>query len=397
VALPLGPVRARIVRTVAVVVALLCGAVLAASAPAGLADDVSGLSDPAAAGASAVRLTLPERRLTMAFTGDILPHSPLVRRALDNGGGQTYDFSPMFAAVAPVLSAYDLAICHLETPVAPPGEPLSVYPLYGVPASITTAIAAAGYDRCSTASNHTIDRGVRGVDATVDALEAAGVAQSGMARSPQEAVAEVFEVNGIRLAHLSYTYGLNGLRLPRGQQWRTALIDPVRIVADAVDARSRGAQLVIVSMHWGNEGTSRLSTQQRSVADAVTASGAVDLIVGHHAHVVQPIEMVNGRWVVYGLGNFLSNMPTGNFRMAQSQDGAIAVATVLEWPDGRLTVDTPRILPTWVDRGSGWVIRSVLHELDAPATDPALRQLLVGSWWRTAVVLGPHIGGVSDR
>lgn len=373
----------------------LCAASVAAAPPVGRADDVADLSGHATAEASAVRTSLPQRRLTMAFSGDILPHSPIVRRAFANGGGQFHDFSPMFAAVAPVLSAFDLAICHLETPVAPPGEPLSVYPLYGVPASIATAIAGAGYDRCSTASNHTIDRGVRGVDATVNALEAAGVAQSGMARSPEEAIEEVFEVNGVRIAHLSYTFGLNGLRLPRDQGWRTKLIDPVRIVADAMDARARGARLVIVSMHWGVEGTSRLSTQQRSVADVVTASGAVDLIVGHHAHVVQPIEMVNGRWVVYGLGNFLSNMPTGNFRMPQSQDGAIAVATVLEWPDGRLTIDTPQILPTWVDRRAGWVIRSVLHELDAPTTGEELRRLLVGSWWRTAAVLGPHIGVLS--
>ena len=387
--------RVRIARAALGTVVALCAAAVAAAPPVGRADDVADLSGHATAEAPAVRTTPPQRRLTMAFSGDILPHSPIVRRALANGGGQLYDFSPMFAAVAPVLSAFDLAVCHLETPVAPPGEPLSVYPLYGVPASIATAIAGAGYDRCSTASNHTIDRGVRGVDATVDALEAAGVAQSGMARSPEEALDEVFEVNGVRIAHLSYTYGLNGLRLPRDQGWRTKLIDPVRIVADATDARARGAQLVIVSMHWGVEGTSRLSTQQRSVADVVTASGAVDLIVGHHAHVVQPIEMVNGRWVVYGLGNFLSNMPTGNFRMPQSQDGAIAVATVLEWPDGRLTIDTPRILPTWVDRRDGWVIRSVLHELDAPTTGEELRRSLVGSWWRTAAVLGPHIGAVS--
>lgn len=374
--------------------ALVALGLLVVAPPAGLAVDepVDVVGEAALAAVPAVRMGVPERRLTIAFSGDILPHSPLVRRALVNGGGVVHDFGPMFAAVEPVLSSFDLAICHLETPVAPPGEPLSEFPVYGVPASIATAIAGAGYDRCSTASNHTNDRGVRGIDATVDALEAAGVAQSGMARTPDEAVAEVFEVSGLRLAHLSYTYGMNSSRLPAGERWRTNLIDPVRIVADARDARERGAQLVVVSLHWGVEGTSLLSRQQRSVADAVTASGAVDLIVGHHAHVLQPIEMVNGRWVIYGLGNFLSNMPTGAFPMPQSQDGAIAVATVLEWPDGRLSIDTPTIVPTWVDRGGGWVIRSVLDEVDIPGIDPALRQALLGSLWRTARLLGPFIG-----
>jgi poly-gamma-glutamate synthesis protein (capsule biosynthesis protein) len=137
-----------------------------------------------------------------------------------------------------------------------------------------------------------------------------------------------------------------------------------------------------------------VSSQQRSVAAAVTASGAVDLIVGHHAHVLQPIEMVNGRWVAYGLGNFLSNMPTGAFPMPQSQDGAILVATVVEWPDGRVSFDTPQVLPTWVDRNAGWVIRSVLHEVDRPGLDPGLRTALLGSLWRTARLLGPFIGQV---
>lgn len=358
----------------------------------GAADEpLETLSELAGASAPAQRLAVPQRRISIAFTGDTLPHSPLVRRALANGGGRHHDFVPMFAAVAPVLESFDLAICHLETPVAPAGEPLSEFPVYGVPASIAAALASAGYDRCSTASNHTNDRGVAGIDATVAALEAAGIAQSGMARTPAEAIPDVFVVDGIRLAHLSYTYGLNGRRLPAGQGWRTNLIDPVRIVADARNARERGAELVIVSLHWGVEGTHLLSSQQRSVADAVTASGAVDLIVGHHAHVLQPIEMVNGRWVVYGLGNFLSNMPTGAFPMPQSQDGAIAVATVVEWPDGRLAFDVPQVLPTWVDRGDGWVIRSVLHDVDRPGLDPGLRTALLGSLWRTARLLGPFI------
>ena len=115
----------------------------------------------------------------MAFTGDILPHSPLWRRAADNArvaGGTGFDFDPMLVGLAPLIAPVDLAVCHLETPIAPVGESLSTMPLYGVPAEIVDAIADAGYDRCSTASNHAADRGAAGIDRTVSVLEATGSA-----------------------------------------------------------------------------------------------------------------------------------------------------------------------------------------------------------------------------
>ena len=115
----------------------------------------------------------------------------------------------------PIVAAADLAICHLETPVAPPGAPADgSSPDYGVPAKIVAAIAGAGFDRCSLASNHTMDQGAAGIDATVAAFDAAGLGHAGMARTPEEAGPTVFAVDGMTVAHLSYTFGYNGLRLP---------------------------------------------------------------------------------------------------------------------------------------------------------------------------------------
>ena len=135
----------------------------------------------------------------------------------------------------------------------------------------------------------------------------------------------MFVADGFRVAHLSYTFGYNGLRLPPGEEWRSALIDPQRIIADATQARQLGAEVVIVSMHWGIEGRRDVTPEQRAVAEQVTASGTVDLIVGHHAHVLQPIEQINGVWVIFGLGNMISNLPTGPRWPAACQDGAVAV------------------------------------------------------------------------
>ncbi len=333
----------------------------------------------------------PVPRVTFAFTGDNLTHAPIVNAALTPNG---YDFTPMFAEIEPLISWADVAVCHLETPVAPPGEALSTFPQYGVPADVTTSLAAVGYDRCSTASNHTMDRGAAGIDATVNALEAAGIDQSGMARTPAEAVPRLFTVHGITFAHLSYTFGLNGASLPPGQPWRSNLLSADAVIAAARDARARGANVVIASLHWGNEGSNVVTAEQRAIAEQVTASGQVDLIVGHHVHVVQPIEQINGRWVVFGLGNILSNLPTATGRVwpASTQDGMVVSLSFTREPDGTYAASRPVVDPTWVDKDARWRIRLVRQDLDDPTVPAATRQQLAVSLARTASVVGAFIG-----
>lgn len=346
----------------------------------------------ATASAGAVREPGPApHELTMAFTGDTLMHRPLVEHAARAAGGQGYDFAPMLARIAPLISAADLAVCHLETPIAPPGEAPSTFPLYGVPAEVVTGIAATGFDRCSTASNHTLDRGIAGIDATIAALGLAGLGQSGMASEPAGIEPQVFTVEGVQLTHLSYSYGFNGIPLPRDQPWRSALIDPARIVVDATSARAMGSQLVIVSLHWGTEGQSAVTPEQRAVADAITASGQIDLVVGHHAHVLQPIEQVNGVWVIYGLSNLVSNLGEIAGWPAGSADGAIAEVRFVGQGDGRYIAEPPVVQPTWVDAPAGWVVRPVLADLADPALPDAVKARLQASLERTAAVLGAFL------
>ncbi|MEY4819824.1 MAG: hypothetical protein RL200_536, partial [Actinomycetota bacterium] len=279
-------------------------------------------------------------------------------------------FSPMFDDITPLISSADLAICHLETPIAPQGEALSTFPFFGVPTAITEAIAKAGFDRCSTASNHTYDRGVKGIDETVNALLANNVAQSGMARTPNEIKPQTFSVKGVTLSHLSYTFSYNGLALPQ---------------------REMGADAVIVSMHWGNEMSSQLNSQQTSVADALTNSGYVDLIVGHHAHVVQPIEKVNGVWVIYGMGNVLSNLPTDERWPASSQDSGVFTTTMRRDTAGNISFDTPVVHPTWVDKQNGWIIRDIKKTLSSSNNSGVNARELELSLGRTTRVLGDFI------
>jgi poly-gamma-glutamate synthesis protein (capsule biosynthesis protein) len=263
-----------------------------------------------------------------------------------------------------------------------------------VPAQIAAGIAAAGFDRCSLASNHVMDKGAAGIDATLAAFDAAGLGHSGMARTPDEARPQLFDVNGITVAHLSYTYSYNGMPVANGEPWRSNLIDPDRVQADARDARERGAELVILSLHWGAEGVTEVTADQRRWADQITASGAVDVIVGHHAHVVQPIEQVNGRWVVFGLGNFLSAMSASTECCGiRGQDGLMVRLTATEQPDGTFAVAPPEAIPTYVDR-SDYVVLPVRNALADPTLGAGVgASALDESMARTSSVVGAYVTG----
>jgi len=332
------------------------------------------------------------RRVTLAFSGDILVHERVWQSAehyARDGSAPGYDFRPMFADIAPLLNSVDLAVCHLETVIT--DQPPSDYPFYAAPAEIVPAIKAAGYDNCSTASNHVFDKGAAGIDATLDAFDAVGLTQSGTARTKAEIVPRVLDVNGVRIAHLSYTYGYNGLEPPEGEWWRSAKIYSERIVNDAERARSMGAELVIVSMHWGKEPLSGIDRAQRLWADEITRGGLVDLVVGHHSHVVQGIEQVNGVWIVFGLGNHLSDHPRQDDYPAASQDGLLVTVQVDVHADGRVEVLPPVAHPTWVDRENGHVIRDVLAELRRDDLGDAARSVYAESLARTAAQVGSFI------
>jgi poly-gamma-glutamate capsule biosynthesis protein CapA/YwtB (metallophosphatase superfamily) len=355
----------------------------ASPAPSGQA------APPPTARAAPPTTAAPPVVFTIAATGDLLAHRPVVARAAAYGraSGRAYDFGPMLKPIAPFVSTADLGICHLETPLSPDGRGLSGYPVFNVPGELAAAIAGAGYDTCSVASNHALDRGAAGVQATLDVLDASGVGHAGTARSPEEAAAAVSSprpVAGVAVAHLSYTYGLNGLEVPAGQPWLVNLIDAGRVLADAGAAKRAGARFVVLSIHWGAEYQTDPTPEQRALAAELLASPDVDLILGHHAHVVQPVERIGDEYVVYGLGNFLSNQ-TARCCPAHSQDGVLVVVTV-EVRDETPVVTRVTYHPTWVEPGTYRVL-PVARALNDPATPPAQRAELERSWRHTVAVI----------
>ena len=277
-------------------------------------------------------------RLTVGVGGDLLPHLPIVAAARTARG---YDFRPMLRPIRRWVRRNDLAFCHVETPLtdaAPSG-----YPVFNSPPALARAIKATGFDACSTASNHALDRGQPGIDATRRALARAHVRHTGTFSSPRRRPV-MLRRRHVKVALLSYTQSTNGLPLPH--PWSVNLAEPRRIVRDARRARRAGAKVVIVNLHWGTEYRHAPDAFQTGLARRLARHGAITAVVGQHAHVVQPIRRVDGLPVVFGEGNLLSNQ-TAACCPAASQDGMLVRLHIRV---GRRRARVTRIgyLPTWV-------------------------------------------------
>jgi poly-gamma-glutamate capsule biosynthesis protein CapA/YwtB (metallophosphatase superfamily) len=286
--------------------------------------------------------------LQVEVNGDLLIHSPIYNRAKALGAGKRYEFRPMLRFVKPIVQAADLALCHVETPMGP-GPPHG-YPRFNTPRGLAPAIKATGWDACSTASNHSLDGGQRAIASTGRTLTGAGVKHTGSFTSRADRGRTLLlTVKGVKVAFLSYTEMTNGIPLPF--PWSVNIASASRILADARTARARGARVVIVNLHWGTEYQVTPSAFQKRLASALTASKSVTAVVGQHAHVVQPIRSVNGKLVVFGEGNLLSNQSSP----PASQDGLIALLDV-EVSKTAARVKTIRYVPTWVRRSDYTVL-----------------------------------------
>ncbi|WP_405386513.1 CapA family protein [Streptomyces sp. NBC_01102] len=309
------------------------------------------------------------RPFTLLASGDVLPHSSVIDQAAADAGGKGYDFRPMLKGAAPLVSGADLAICHMETVYGENGGPYTGYPSFKSPPEVAVALRATGFDSCSTASNHTLDDGAQGIGRTLDALDRAGVAHAGSARTAAEAARPTLLKAGTRkkaakVAHLAYTYGTNDNPLPADRPWAVNLIDKDRIVADSRAARRAGADVVVVSLHWGTEWQDAPDDVQLGLGRELTASGTggrpdIDLILGTHAHVPQAYEKVNGTWIVYGMGDQIAGAmvnhegvqdPRGN----ESSMGRFTFAPPRN-PGERWTVSKAEFIPQWFDTGTGRV------------------------------------------
>ncbi len=341
--------------------------------------------------------TLPPRSAQLVFTGDTLAHRGVVAQAQRNAAldgapeGAEYDFAPMFDEVTEIIAAADLAICHLETPLSANNTNLSGYPTFNVPREMAVGLKSSGYDGCTYASNHSLDRRPEGVVETLGVLDEAGLQHSGGARDQAEYdEPTLYDAGGITVASLSYSYGFNGFREPSDTPWLVNEIDVDEIRAEVERSRVAGAEYIVLSLHWGTEYRTAPNEYQVDIAEQVAEIDGIDIVIGHHAHVVQPIGEVGELPVVFGLGNFLSNQ-SANCCAVGSQDGVIVQVNLQEKPieDGPGFITWLTYVPTWVDR-SDFTIRPVGRLLDDPALEftEAERQVFAQSRARTAEAIG---------
>ncbi len=317
-------------------------------------------------------------RLTVEVNGDILVHGPVWRQALVDGHGR-YDFAPMLAEIRPYVQSADLAICHVETPMSP--RPPQGYPRFNTPTQLARAIRQTGWRMCDTASNHSVDEGQYGIDQTELALDHTGVLHTGSfsSRAAQSRTL-IVTVKGVKVAFLAYTEMTNGISLPHPWSVNMASVTAVRRAART--ARRRGAQVVIVNFHWGTEFQVSPSEFQLDTARALTADPDITAIVGQHVHVVQPITRVNGKLVVFGEGQLLSNQSAACCPV-QTEDGMLVFLHITVDPR-RSRLVSIGYMPTW-DRHPDY---TVLPIGDALRRHQAPTRVLRASYGRTTSVAG---------
>lgn len=259
---------------------------------------------------------IPTDTATIVFAGDAMQHQRQIDAARQADGSLNYD--DYFKELTPYISAADFAVVNLETPLG--GAPYSGYPMFCAHDNYVDALTNSGFDLLLTANNHILDRRDRGVRRTISTFEHKGVPYVGvyLNQAHRDSILPmIHDVNGFKVAFLNYTYGTNGIK--KTTDIVIDYIDRDLIAADVSKARAKGAEIVAVCIHWGDEYKLLPNANQKKLAQYIADLG-VELIIGSHPHVIQPMELSyneknrHNYFLVYSLGNFISAMRTTDTR-----------------------------------------------------------------------------------
>jgi poly-gamma-glutamate capsule biosynthesis protein CapA/YwtB (metallophosphatase superfamily) len=246
-------------------------------------------------------------RLSLLFLGDIMQHDSQIKAAYnDEVTGYTYNYAPCFQFVKPYIESVDVAIGNLELTLA--GPPYKGYPQFSAPDELALTLKDIGMDVLVTANNHSVDRGRKGIDRTIEMLDSFKILHTGTFMDTVNRMNDyplVFEKNGFTIALLNYTYGTNGIAVTKPNI--VNMIDTVTMRKDIAKAKEASPDLIIVFTHWGQEYQSQPSVQQKRITEFCFKKG-VQLVIGSHPHVLQPMEWrkEKNQLVAYSLGNFVS-------------------------------------------------------------------------------------------
>ncbi|HIY58444.1 MAG TPA: CapA family protein [Candidatus Tetragenococcus pullicola] len=286
-----------------------------------------------------------------------------------------YDFSPMFAQIAPFTEYADATIANLETIATYPELPISGYPQFNGPSTLLENIKNIGIDIVSNGTNHSLDYYTEGVMLSTKYLKEAGLLYTGSYESfEDQKKPRIIEKNGIKVGFLTYTYGTNGIPVEEGKEYTISLIDIDKMTKEISELKKK-ADVVVVSVHDGPEYETLPNDDQRFVFEMVSEAGA-DLILGGHPHVLQPVDWYNDHktFAIYSQASFISGQVN-----ADSKQGGITQVTFKRQENGEVTVTAPKFMPTYI-KG---VEEQELYEV-VPYADYDKYEIPDGNqWWDT--------------
>ncbi|MGB5847586.1 MAG: CapA family protein [Ignavibacteriaceae bacterium] len=284
--------------------------------------------------------------------GDLMCHSTQFNYA--HVKDDSFDFNGVFSEVKQYLTDADFTIGNLETVLAGKKKRYSGYPFFNAPDDFLLAIKEAGFDLLVNANNHSIDKGAKGVERTIKKMDELGINHTGayLSQNDRDSI-RIFNINGIHLAILTYSYSTNGVPIPKGKQYIINLIDYDLIEKDIDNARSKKVDIILVYFHFGEEYQRQPNSYQKEVINNTINAGA-DIIIGSHPHVVQPVDYfktnnanLDTGFVAYSLGNFISNQ-----RWKYSDAGVIVKIKVSKnILSDSVYLSGVSYLPTWVFKG----------------------------------------------
>ena len=294
--------------------------------------------------------------INMAVIGDIMCHTTNFDDAY-NKSDKTYDFSHVFKNIKNYISDADVAIGNLETTFSGKSRGYTGYPTFNTPEQLGQNLKDLGMDVLTTANNHCMDKGYSGIESTLNFLDEYNLDHTGTSRSQEEQDKILIkDINGIKIAFLTYTYGTNGITVPSDKSYCVNLIDKELIKKHIESAKNQGADLICTSMHWGDEYKLKQNSKQEELADFLFENG-VDIILGSHPHVLEPMEkrtvtLEDGStkdcFVIYSLGNFMSGQYYEN-----TKSTVILNIQITKSNDGTINLDSINYIPLYLnDKGS---------------------------------------------
>ena len=296
----------------------------------------------------------PPSEVKLMAVGDNLIHKPLIEQARARAGGNGYDFTYCYDGVRSLIARADLAVINQESILAGDIAEPSSYPMFCTPTQCGDAIYDLGFRAICTSNNHVLDKGTRGVLASLDYWATKpGIVTFGSYRNEDDFnTPRVLDVSGITFAFTAATFSYNGLQLPRDSELVLPLVEDEDRLRRAIEAGKQAADVMVVALHWGNEDSQTVTEHQRALARRLADWGA-DIILGHHPHVLQTMEFLEREdgsraFVIYSLGNFLSGQA-----QAPNLIGGVIELTVTK-DGGAIAVDTPRFHPVITHYGSGF-------------------------------------------